>query len=94
MSEQKQKLPKAIAVGTLKIGDRELACAVLDDPENTRVFTQQGFLTALGRAPKAKGGEGATVDGLPAFLRAGNIKPFISDELIRAVAQITIACMR
>ena len=41
-------LPKAIAEGVLKIGDLPLQCAVLDDAENTRVFTQQGFLQALG----------------------------------------------
>jgi len=81
-------LPKAIAVGKLRIGERELACAVLDDADNTRVFTQEGFLTAIGRAGKAKGGEGATVDGLPAFLRANNLKPFITDELEQSTKPI------
>lgn len=81
-------LPKAIAVGILKIGDRQLPCAVLDDADNTRVFTQEGFLTAIGRAGKAKGGEGATVDGLPAFLRANNLKPFVSQELIESTTPI------
>jgi hypothetical protein len=85
---KEERLSKAIAVGKVKIGDRELACAVLDDPENTRVFTQEGFLTAIGRAGKAKGGEGATVDGFPAFLRANNLKPFISDELIQSTKPI------
>ncbi len=70
-------LPKAIAEGTLVIGDLKIPCAVLNDAENTRVLTQEGFLTAIGRAGKAKGGEGATVDGPPAFLRAANLKPFI-----------------
>jgi len=82
------KIPKAIAVGAVKIGDNELACAVLDDEENTRVFTQEGFLTAIGRAGKAKGGEGATVDGLPAFLRANNLKPFIPDDLVESTKPI------
>ena len=44
--------------------------------------TQEGFLLAIGRAGKAKGGEGATVDGMPAFLRAANLKEFISNDLI------------
>lgn len=83
-----EKLPKAIAVGVLKIGDRQLPCAVLDDKDNTRVFTQEGFLTAIGRAGKAKGGEGATVDGLPAFMRAKNLKPFISQDLIASTTPI------
>src|ERR1700716_1373180 len=75
-------LPKAIAEGAIVIGDLRIACAVLDDQDNTRVLTQEGFLTAIGRAGKAKGGEGASIDGLPAFLRAANLTPFISNDLI------------
>ena len=71
-------LPRAVAEGALIIGDVRIPCAVLDDDQNSRVLTQEGFLGAIGRAGKAKGGEGATVDGLPAFLRAKNLEPFIS----------------
>jgi len=81
-----QSLPKAIAEGVLRIG--EIPCAVLDDADNTRVLTQEGFLLAIGRAGKAKAGEGATVDGLPAFLRANNLKPFINKELERSTTPI------
>jgi hypothetical protein len=81
-------LPRAIAEGTLRIGDVPLPCAVLNDRDNTRVFTQEGFLVAIGRAGKAKGGEGASVDGKPAFLRAKNLEPFISKELIESTAPI------
>src|SRR4051794_39190265 len=81
-------LPKAIAEGTLRIGDLPLPCAVLDDPGNTRTFTQEGFLVAIGRAGKAKGGEGASVDGKPAFLRAKNLEPFISKDLLVSTTPI------
>lgn len=81
-------LPKAIAQGWLIIGDLRIQCAVLDDEPNTRVLTQEGFLTAIGRAGKAKGGEGASVDGLPAFLRAKNLEPFISKELIASTTPL------
>ncbi len=81
-------MPKAIAEGELRIGDRVLKCAVLDDANNTRVFTQEGFLAAIGRAGKAKGGEGAAVDGRPAFLRAKNLEPFISNELVESTTPI------
>lgn len=74
-------LPKAVAEGVLVIGSLRIPCAVLDDENSTRVLTQEGFLTAIGRAGKAKGGEGATVDGLPAFMRANNLKPFIDNNL-------------
>lgn len=81
-------LPKAIAEGALNIGDLRLGCAVLDDKENTRVLTQEGFLKAIGRAGKAKGGEGATVDGNPAFLRAANLKDFITKDLLASTTPI------
>lgn len=85
-------LPKAIAEGTLIIGSLRIACAVLED--ETRVLTQEGFLTAIGRAGKAKGGEGAGVDGKPAFLRAKNLEPFISNELIVSTTPIEFVPLR
>lgn len=65
-----------------------LPCAVLDDIHNTRVLTQEGFLRSIGRAGKAKGGEGSTVDGMPPFLRAKNLIPFITSDLIRSTEPI------
>jgi hypothetical protein len=62
---------------------------VLED--GRRVLTQQGFLQAIGRARKAKGGTGVsviTVDQMPAFLVAGNLKPFISQDLLESTKAI------
>src|SRR3546814_2994759 len=87
--------PRAVAEGALVIGDLEISCAVLDDaPNNTRVLTQEGFLTAIGRAGKAKGGEGAGADGKPAFLRARNLEPFISKELLGSTTPIEFIPLR
>lgn len=72
-------IPWAVAEGELKIGGATIPCAVLDNGK--RVLSQQGMLLALGRARTAKGGEGASVDEGPAFLRAKNLKPFVSKEL-------------
>ena len=72
-------IPWAVAEGELIIADKTIACAVLENGK--RVLTQQGVLLALGRAWAAKGGEGASVDEGPAFLRATNLKPFVSNEL-------------
>ena len=80
--------PKVIADGMIEIGGISLPCAVLDDIHSTRVLTQEGFLQAIGRAGKAKGGEGSTVDGMPPFLRAKNLIPFISGDLIRSTEPI------
>jgi hypothetical protein len=87
-------LPKAVAEGTLIIGDLHIPCAVLDDANSTRVLTQEGFLTAIGRAGKAKGGEGATVDGLPAFMRANNLKPFIDNDLVESTTPLEFVPLR
>lgn len=88
------ELPMAIAEGVLAVGDLRIPCAVLDDANNTRVLTQEGFLVAIGRAGKAKGGEGATVDGLPAFMRANNLKPFINNDLIESTTPIEFVPLR
>jgi len=80
------EIPRATHEGPLKLGDMVISCAVLED--GTRLITQEGFLKALGRAGKAKGGQGASVDKLPAFLAANNLRPFISDELTESTRPI------
>ena len=80
-------LPVAIAAGTLNIGELAIDCAVLDDNENTRVLTQDGFVGALGRTGKPKVPKGVVFE-LPVFLRAGNLKPFISQDLIESSSPI------
>lgn len=85
-------LPRATHGGAdkpLRIGDAELVCYVLED--GTRLITQEGFLSALGRAKKAKGGQGASelaVDKVPSFLAANNLKPFISADLAESTTPI------
>src|SRR5436189_222307 len=74
-------IPQAVAEGLVQIAGRVLACAVLDT--KMRVLTQETFLGAIGRDAKAKGGSGSRrlaggVDGLPPFLGAENLGPFIS----------------
>ena len=55
------------------------------------MLSQQGFLEAVRRARKAKGGQGAqTVDQLPAFLTAGNLKRFIGEEAARSMTPIPL----
>lgn len=92
LAKHGKSLPKAIAEGTLIIGTLRIPCAVLED--ETRVLTQEGFLTAIGRAGKAKGGEGATVDGMPPFLRAKNLEAFISSDLITSITPIEFVPLR
>lgn len=88
LARHRKDLPRAIAEGILIIGDLNIPCAVLDDDNNTRVITQNGFLRAIGRHPFATGGTGASIDGIPPFLRAKNLKPFISSDLERSTSPI------
>lgn len=94
LARHEKGFPKAVAEGVILIGDIRIPCAVLDDSDNTRVLTQEGFLTAIGRAGKAKGGEGASVDGLPAFLRAANLKDFISSDLVASTTPVEFVPLR
>jgi hypothetical protein len=80
------ELPRAIKMGEIHIAGVIIPCAVLPGPR--RVLTQQGFLRAIGRARSAKGGQGASIAGLPAFLAAKNLRPYISPELEQAATPI------
>jgi hypothetical protein len=88
--------PHAIAEGEIEFAGRLVSCAVLDN--KLRVLTQETFLTTLGRAGKAKGGQGSRqmmrVGGLPPFLAAGNLEPYISDELRIAATPIVYRTVR
>lgn len=81
-------LPRATHTGQLQIAGRTLNCAVLETGK--RLLTQETFLTAIGRAGKAKGKTGSfvVVDGMPPFLSAENLKPFISEELRQSTTPI------
>jgi hypothetical protein len=73
--------PVALYEGSFKIGDTEINAAVLAD--GTRLITQSTFLLAMGRSrtPKAGTGVMSNTDGLPFFLSAEALQPFIEDGL-------------
>lgn len=65
----------------LRLGAHEIACYVLND--GTRVLARLGFLKAIGRTGKAKGGRAYDEEyKVPVFLTAANLKPFISEDLL------------
>ena len=73
-------VPEASHEGVVRLGNKEIFAAVL--PNGKRLLSQGQFLQALGRSRTPKAGTGVmTVDGLPFFLAAEQLKPFISDEL-------------
>jgi len=79
----KVPVPRATYMGELRIGDAVIPCAVLDDENRTRVLSRIGFIRAIGRTGKAKGGRKYDAESeMPVFLTADNLKPFISMALI------------
>ncbi len=84
-----EAIPKATHTGQLRIVDRIISCAVLENGK--RLLTQGTFMTAIGRAEKAKAGTGSARltqgGGLPPFL-AENLRPYVSDELLELTSPI------
>jgi hypothetical protein len=79
-------LPKATHEGVISLGVAgEISCAVLND--GTRLLTQMGFLSAIGRSPRARGGQGSSDEVIP-FVAAKNLKPFVTRELLDATKTI------
>lgn len=80
-ANQPGRLPRATHEGPLLINGIEIPCAVLED--GTRVLSRIGFIRAIGRRGKAKGGRRYDREfQLPVFLTAENLKPFIPNELL------------
>jgi len=80
--------PTALYEGSFKIGNKEISAAVLAD--GTRLITQSTFLLALGRSrtPKAGTGVMCNVAGLPFFLQAEVLRPFIDRQLMESTRPV------
>lgn len=85
------KPTEASHAGTLKIGDKELACANL--PDGRRVISEAAMMTALGRVYSgyySQRDAGANPDSavLPRYLAPAGLRPFISDELVNLLEPV------
>jgi hypothetical protein len=75
-----KNIPKVTHSGQLEIAGFKIDCYNLDNGE--RVLSRIGFLKALGRTGKAKGGRKYDSEfQIPIFLTASNIKPLITSEI-------------
>jgi len=72
-------MKKATHQGTLKIGEKEMACAVLDD--GTRVISKSSIFRAFGRTKRGRKKDDIRVLNMPAFIDAKNLQPFINEDL-------------
>ena len=71
----KALLPKALFEGKLSLGGTLLDVAVLDTGK--RVITHSAVFRALGRDPRGN----ARIEGVPAFMDARNLQPFVDKTL-------------
>lgn len=90
---KKAGYPQATHRGAIRLGEVEVECYVLDD--GRRVLTQESFLKGMGRAAKAKGGQGVltVVDDTPAFLAAANLKPLIEKEISASTTPVEFSSL-
>lgn len=75
--------------GDVQVAGRTIPAAVL--PNGKRLLNQGQFLQAIGRARTPKAGTGGltfSVDGLPFFLQADVLKPFIDNDLRESTTPI------
>ncbi|MEK7577252.1 MAG: P63C domain-containing protein [Patescibacteria group bacterium] len=86
-SEIRNRILKATNQGELKIGERILPVAVLED--GTRVITLTGVFSAFGRTTRSKINVGNRVISMPSFLDAQNLQPFVTQPLKEVINQIT-----
>jgi hypothetical protein len=86
------RILKATHQGTLKIGDKELLCAVLED--GTRVITSRAVFHAFGRTVRGSRSGSPTLTEnndmikVPSFMDAKNLKPFIDNDLGQLIKPI------
>ncbi len=88
-----KELPKATHEGTLKIGNREIYCAVLTN--GTRIISERAVFDVFERPARGKRDIGEARDTgevrdirevvFPAFIDAKNLRQFITDEVIQDI---------
>jgi hypothetical protein len=77
--ELKTKTLKATHQGKLRIGDKNLDCAVLED--GTRVISLGAVFRAFGRTKRGRAKDEQRVLNMPSFADAKNLQPFINKDL-------------
>ena len=88
----RQSMPKATHSGKMVLSDDlVLDCAVLDDPEHTRVLSERGvakaLLTKRGGAGWKRKKAAEVGSKLPVYISATNLTPYLSASLQVALSQ-------
>ena len=70
--------PQAKYEGELRIRDKTLSCAVLDN--GMRILTATAIFDAFDRPRKGKSSEIYRADQMPSFINANNLQPFVDEQ--------------
>lgn len=70
-----EKILKATHFGTLKIGEKELSCAVLED--GSRILSSTAIFKAFDRPRRGTAKGGPRAANMPSFMDAKNLQPYI-----------------
>lgn len=82
-----ENLPRAVAEGTLTIGEIKFPCSVLDDPDHTRVLTETQFMEGMGMyrsgalSTRRRDEEDEGGARTPLYLAFKNLKPYVIRHL-------------
>ncbi|MDD3419957.1 MAG: P63C domain-containing protein [Candidatus Gastranaerophilales bacterium] len=82
---EEEKRLKATHQGILRIGDKDLACAVLED--GTRIISHVDVFKAFDRPARGSRARDKEIN-LPSFIAAENLKPYIGEEEIETITPI------
>jgi hypothetical protein len=74
-----EKILKATHFGKITIGEKELTCAVLED--GTRILSSTAMFKAFDMVRKGKSKNADTGLGMPIFMGANNLKPYVENAL-------------
>lgn len=77
--KNRKEILRATHQGILKIGEKEMLCAVLND--GTRIISRNAIFRAFGRTKRGRKKNEIRVPNMPSFIDANNLQPFISEEL-------------
>ncbi|MBX9837802.1 MAG: P63C domain-containing protein [Silvanigrellaceae bacterium] len=78
-TDNKETISRVTHKGILKILDKELPCAVLED--GTRILTKTAIFTAFGRTHADNNINSTKQFNLPSFVRSNNLLPYITQEI-------------
>jgi hypothetical protein len=84
----KPAIPRATHVGDLCIGDLTIPCAVLSD--GTRLLSERGVARTLGGKRGGRDWQRRQEAGVPVFLSAANLQPYVPNSLGVALSRPTI----